>query len=260
MRLAAFQMIAKAADVAANLSLIETAAREASLAGAVMLVAPELATTGYGAGEAIRDLAEPTDGAQVSALAAMAARHRIAIAAGFPERAGDRLYNTAVFVDASGRRSFYRKCQLYGDYEKALFAPGDAAPVVFAFAGLKAGLLVCYDLEFAELPRRLAQAGAELILVPTALPESVNSSFIAEKVVAVRAFENQVALVYADHAGSDGRFAFAGRSCIMMPDGGAAARADAAGAALVFADYEKAAYEEARRENPYLTDRRTDLD
>ena len=48
MRLAAFQMVAQAGDVAANLAMIEAAAAEAKAKGAELLVAPELATTGYG--------------------------------------------------------------------------------------------------------------------------------------------------------------------------------------------------------------------
>ena len=63
MKIALVQMQAVAGDVAANLKTIETAAAEAAAGGADLLVAPELAITGYGAGEAIRDLAEPVDGA-----------------------------------------------------------------------------------------------------------------------------------------------------------------------------------------------------
>ena len=70
MRLAAFQMVAKTGDVTANLKMIEAAVAEAKSLGADLLVAPELATTGYGAGDAMLGLAEPASGAQASALAA----------------------------------------------------------------------------------------------------------------------------------------------------------------------------------------------
>jgi predicted amidohydrolase len=259
MRLAAFQMEAIAGDVATNLAMIADAAAEARARGAEVMVAPELAVTGYGAGDAIGDLAEPADGAHVAALAEIAAKNRITLVAGFAERAGRTIYNSAALIEPGGRRIIYRKCQLYGAYEKAIFAPGDRAPAVFDLDVMKAGLLICFDVEFPEYTRRLALAGAEIALVPTAQPDNESAPFIAEKIVPVRAFENGIAIVYADHAGKDERFGYAGRSCIVIPDGSDAARAGPAGAAVIVADYEPSAYDKDRAENPYLVDRRTDL-
>ena len=74
-----------------------------------------------------------------------------------------------------------------------------------------------------------------------------------------RAFENGIAIVYADHAGGDERFPYAGRSCIVMPDGSEGARAPADGPALLIADYQPDAYAASRSINPYLDDRRSDL-
>ncbi len=259
MRIAVLQMVARAGDVAGNLATIADAAAEAKERGAEVLVAPELATTGYGAGEAIRDLAEPADGAQASRLAEIAAEHGLTIAAGFAERDGGAIYNAALLVDAAGTRSVYRKCHLYGEYEKALFTPGDRPPDVRMLGGLKVGILICYDVEFPEAVRHLALRGAEAVLVPTALPSTPEAPFIAERLVPVRAFENGIAIAYADHAGADARFAYAGRSCIALPDGTDAARAPAAGGAVIVADYDPAAFSRARAANPYLSERRTDF-
>jgi predicted amidohydrolase len=259
MRLAAFQMVARTGDVAANLAMIEAAVAEATARGAELLVAPELATTGYGPGDAMPALCEPADGAQATALAKMATKHGIAVVAGFPERSGGAIYNSAIFAMPDGTRTIYRKCQLYGRYENRLFKPGDAAPALTGFGGLKLGVLICYDVEFPELVRHLALAGADAVLVPTAQPDTSDAPFIAGKVIPVRAFENGIAIVYADHAGADGRFGYAGRSCIALPDGNDAARAAASGSEVIVADYDPAAFTAARTANPYLKDRRTDL-
>jgi predicted amidohydrolase len=259
MRLAAFQMVSQVCDVAANLKMIEAAVVEAKAKGAALMVAPELATTGYGAKDAIRDLAEPADGGQASALAQMAVTHGVAIVAGFPESADGVIYNSAIFAMPDGARTIYRKCQLYGRYEHALFEPGDAAPKLTTFGGLRFGVLICYDVEFPELVRHLALAGADVVLAPTAQPDTPDAPFIAGKVVPVRAFENGIAIVYADHAGADGRFGYAGRSCIALPDGTDAARAAPTGSEVIIADYDPAAFIAARTANPYLKDRRTDL-
>ena len=259
MRLAAFQMVARPTDVAANLAMIDAALGEAKGKGAELLVAPELATTGYGAKDAIRELAESAKGAHASALAAMASRHGVALVAGFPERVGDVIYNSAIFATPDGERAVYRKCQLWGRYENALFQPGDAPPRIIAFGGLRFGVLICFDVEFPELVRHLAVAGADVVLVPTAQPDSPDAPFIAGKVVPVRAFENGIAIVYADHAEGDGRFTYAGRSCIALPDGSDAARAPATGSAVIVADYEPEKFASVREVNPYLRVRRTDI-
>jgi predicted amidohydrolase len=259
MRIAVFQMVAKKGDVAANLGMIADAVAEAARQSAELLVAPELATTAYGSGKRIRELAEPADGAQVAALAEMAAKHDIAVVAGFAERAGDVIYNSAALVTPDGGRSIYRKCHLYGDYERALFAPGDSPPVTFTLGRMRVGILICYDVEFPEAVRHLALQGAELVLVPTAQPDTPDAPFVTEKIVPSRAFENGIAIAYADHAGGDDRFRYAGRSCIAFPDGSDGARAPAAGSAVLVADYQPESFSKARLANPYLKDRRPAL-
>ena len=252
MRIAVLQMKPAPGDVAGNLARIDAAAKEAKGRGADVIVAPELAVPGYGAGDALRDLAEPTDGAQVRSLRDSARRHAIAVVAGFAERNGSQIYNSAAAIDAGGQAAFYRKQYLYGAYEKAIFVAGDGPGTIIDIAGMRAGVLICYDVEFPECVRALARLGAEAVLVPTALPEGEDSAFIAERVVPVRAFENQIALAYANYAGSDQRFDYAGRSCIAMPDGSDAARAPVSEPALIFADYISADYTGSRAENAYL--------
>jgi 5-aminopentanamidase len=256
MRLAIFQMAARAGNVPANLAAIEGAARQAAGGGADILLAPELAITGYGAGEALGRLAEPLDGPTIGRLAAVAAGHGLALVTGFAERAGEAVYNSAVLLRPEGGRAIYRKCQLYGDYEKHLFAPGPTAPDIIDLGNLKVGLLVCFDVEFPEYVRRLAARGAELILVPTALPASEHAAFIATRIVPVRAFENQVFVAYANHVGRDEAFAYAGLSCICAPDGSDLARAGADGETVLFADIAPDRFEQCRLDNPYLAERR----
>lgn len=255
-RLALLQMEALAGDIEANLRAIRAAALEAAGAGAACLLAPELALTGYGAGEAIRATAEPGDGEHVKRLQAIASETGIAIVAGFAEAADGIVYNSAVAVTPDGGRHVYRKMHLYGDYEKSLFCPGDTAPPVFRIGNLKAGLVICYDVEFPEMVRHLALAGAELVLVPTALPVCDHAVFIARSIVPVRAFENQVFVAYANHTGRDGKFTYAGLSGIAAPDGSDLARASETGAGVLIAEIDPAAFAVIRASNPYLTDRR----
>jgi predicted amidohydrolase len=95
--------------------------------------------------------------------------------------------------------------------------------------------------------------------VPTAQPDAPDAPFITGKVIPVRAFENGIAIVYANHAGDDGRFRYAGRSVIALPDGSGGARAPAEGGAVIVADYAPADFVATRSANPYIRDRRADL-
>ncbi|MXN51737.1 hydrolase [Shinella sp. AETb1-6] len=255
MRIAALQMKAVAGDVEANMARIAAAAADAATGGASLLVVPELAVTGYGAGEAaFADLASPASGDTVARLSAIARENGIAIIAGFAEREGTAVYNSAVFTDGIGTNAVYRKSHLYGEYERAAFKPATPASVLVELGGLRLGMLICYDVEFPENVRRLARAGADLVVVPTALPEGASGTFIANHMIQVRAFENQVFVAYVDHCDSDGLFAYAGLSRIAAPDGALLAEAPAQGEALLFADIRPADYEASRAENTYLTD------
>ncbi len=256
MRIAALQLRAEAGNPAENLASIERAAGEAAAAGAVLLIAPELAVTGYGAGEAIGELAEGVDGPVVDRLAAIAQDAGIAIVCGIAERDGEDVYNSAVLVEPAGRRTVYRKSHLYGPYERGLFRPGPPSAVTANLGGLKVGMLICYDVEFPENVRRLAKAGVQLVLVPTALPAGDHAAFIAQRMIPVRAFENQLFVAYVNHCGADQRFAYAGLSAIAAPDGTILAQAGAGDEALLVADIDPAAYEGSRAANTYLEDLR----
>lgn len=252
-RLSALQMQTAGPDTAANLARIETAAREAAQAGATLLVTPELGITSYGGGESILALAEPADGAIATRLAEIARETGVALVAGFAEKAGDAVYNSAIYTDGSGKPSVYRKSHLYGDYERNLFTPEKPSTCLFSHRGMTFGMLICYDVEFPENVRRLAQAGAEMILVPTATPKGASGTFIAEKMVPVRAFENQIFIAYVNNIGRDGDFDYAGKSVIAAPDGTALATAGLL-EQLLTVDIEPDLYARSRSENTYLRD------
>ncbi|MGE6785827.1 carbon-nitrogen hydrolase family protein [Ensifer adhaerens] len=254
MKLAALQMQSAAGDVAANLDRIARAAAEAAAQGATLLLTPELGVTGYGAGEALTALAEAPDGAIVQRLKAISAETGIALIAGFAERDGSDVYNSAVYVDGDAAPVVYRKSHLYGDYERSIFRAPQPSTRLFQHRGVTCGMLICYDVEFPENVRRLALAGAEAVLVPTALPAGWSGSFIAEHMIQTRAFENQVFVAYINHHGSDPLFSYAGLSRIAAPDGQLLARAGSGEEAMLLVDIDPKTYAISRLENTYLGD------
>lgn len=256
MKITALQMRCIAGDVDANLAQIETAARKAAAQGADLLIAPELALTGYGAGDAIAALAEPAGGPAISRLDRIAAETGVAIVTGFAEAAENAVWNSAVFADGRRDPVVYRKSHLYGGYEKALFRAAAPSAVTLDHAGHKLGMLICFDVEFPENVRLLAREGCSLVIAPTALPVSPFADFIARKMIPVRAFENQLFVAYVNHAGSDGRFTYAGLSTIAAPDGSVLAGADDSDETLLFAELRPDDFEESAAQNSYLRDLR----
>lgn len=254
MRIAACQMRAVAGNQEANLARIEKAALDAAVTGASLLIVPELALPGYGAGDSMRKLSEPAGGEVVGRLALLSLKTGIAIVTGFAELAEDRVFNSAVFVDGRKTPLVYRKSHLYGDYERRHFTAEAPSTCIVDHGGLKIGILICYDVEFPENVRRLALAGAELIAVPTALPASGHAELIARKMIPVRAFENQVFIVYANHCGTDDLFSYAGLSAIAAPDGTLLGAADEGTEALLVADIRREDFATSAAANPYLRD------
>jgi predicted amidohydrolase len=164
------QVAPRIADLQANRRLSLSAIADAAAAGADVIVLPELVTSGYmfaSAEEAASVAVSPGD-PLFEEWAAEAGG--AVVVGGFAERGEDGLsYNSAAVVDRSGLIGVYRKGHLW-DREKLCFAPGAEPPRVFDTSAGRIGVLVCYDLEFPEMPRTLALAGAELLCVPTNWP------------------------------------------------------------------------------------------
>ncbi|MBC7269979.1 MAG: carbon-nitrogen hydrolase family protein, partial [Streptomyces sp.] len=244
-------------STAGNLKVLDEAAGRAAAAGAGLLVAPEMFLTGYAIGDDIARLAEPADGDGADAVAEIAGRHGLAVAYGYPERDGDTVHNSAQLISADGTRlANYRKTHLFGCFERDHFTPGDRPVVQAELNGLRVGLMICYDVEFPENVRAHALAGTDLLLVPTAQMHPFQ--FVAESLVPVRAFENQMYIAYVNRVGAEGEFEFVGLSTLAGPDGIARTRAGRA-EELVLADADPAFLAASREANPYLKDRRPGL-
>jgi len=225
-------------DLNTNFKSIVKASIEASLKGAELLIVPELAPTGYGAKDALNEKAVTADQNGLNLLCKTSAEHNIAIVVGYYGK-----------VQAN-----YHKCQLWAGYEKRYFTAGPPSTVITNYKGLRIGMLICYDVEFPERVRALAKKGVDLIAVPTATPASTVATFIAEKMISVRAFENQSFIAYVNHHGNDGNFSYAGLSCIAAPDGTLIAQAEIEGDALLYADIDPSKYSYLQTELPYLKD------
>ncbi|MEK7858827.1 MAG: nitrilase-related carbon-nitrogen hydrolase [Elusimicrobiota bacterium] len=179
-------------------------------------VLPELFASGYNfktKAEARRCAERAPSGALCAVLKAYSASRRCAIVAGLPEKAGGRLYNSAVLVDGADV-SVYRKTHLFGA-EKKFFTPGDTGFWVKPVKGVKVGVMICFDWFFPESCRTLALKGAEVVAHSANLvlpwgPEGMK----------IRSLENRVFTATANRVGAERGLKFIGQSQVVAPNGG----------------------------------------
>lgn len=230
--IAIWQGIARTDDTPAALADLTAAVTGAASVGARLLVAPEVFFPGYNSAR-IADLAQPRGGDWHRALSALCKAQDCGLVVGYAERDGERVYNSAIAFDAAGAEvAHYRKTQLFGPREKAIFAPGDVL-CTFDAGGIKAAILICYDVEFAPLIRELAGQGVKLLLVPTANPEP--NIHVSKLVVPAHAINHGLTIAYANYAGAEGDITYCGGSTIVAPDASVLAYAGP-GPALITAD------------------------
>jgi len=169
-RIRCAQLSPRIGAVADNLASIELELSQAASDGIDLLVLPELATCGYAlTAEEARAAALPADSAVLRRWSEMLAGTRTTMVVGFCEDGGEVLYNSAAAIVPGADPVVYRKLHLW-DTEKLIFEPGEERPPVLQTPAGPLGVIICYDLEFPELPRTLALEGAEIIAVPTNWP------------------------------------------------------------------------------------------
>jgi predicted amidohydrolase len=277
-RLAAAQLPACSDDLEANRLAAETAVRAAAAAGAAIVALPELATAPYFCGgrpEAYRAWAEAADGPLAARFAALARECGVALFLPFYEhdRTTGRFHNAVLGFDAEGRPlrdgPVARKLHLpVGDDpppgfdEPAHFTAGESLRVVEA-AGLKIGVLVCYDRRFPEAWRALRGKGAELVVVPVAGSGGDDMDFFIGE-MRTHARENGLAVLCANKVGDEhiggGVVDNFGYSTIIDADGAVLAlRRGTEGPGLAVAAIDPSRIAATRSKLRYYEHRRQDL-
>lgn len=214
-----------------------------------LLVCQELFMSGYNVGDTLKNVAEEIAGPFMQQVMTLAKYNQTAIVYGYSEQAKDKLYNSAVCISNSGEvLANHRKLMIPPGFEREYFKTGDSY-TFFDLNGVRCSILICYDAEFPESVRAVAQTGVELVIVPTALVKQWES--VALQLMPTRAFENGVWLIYANHSGSENGFEYAGRSCILDPVGREVARANRQ-ESVITATIDTSLVKSAQERLPYL--------
>lgn len=200
-------------DVGANVA--RAAGVVAEHPDADLAVFPELFLGGYDITTAASNAVEP-DGPELEPLRKAAREAGTAVLVGFSESRAGEPANSLLAIDAGGKvAGVHRKTALWGEESKC-FESGDAMTVV-ELAGRRVGLMVCYEIEFPELARALAVAGADLLVTSSANMEPYYDDH--ELSGRARALDNRVPHVYVNRVGREAELEFVGGTRAIGPDG-----------------------------------------
>ncbi|WP_254409405.1 carbon-nitrogen hydrolase family protein [Streptomyces sp. AC495_CC817] len=245
------------ADRTANRERIAELTADAAARGARLIVFPEYSSYFVDPLDGtLAENAESLDGEFVGALTALAAEYGVVIVAGLVEKASDgrRVRNALVAVRGDGVLAVYRKQHLYdafGQTESEWVEPGDLGAAVFDVAGVRFGLMTCYDLRFPEVARVLVDAGADALVVPAEWVRGPLKEHHWTTLLAARAIESTAYVIAADHPAPIG----VGYSQVVDPQGVVLAGVGAT-EGIATAVVEQATIERVRASNPSLRVRR----
>lgn len=265
-KIAAIQFDVRIADGPANLDKVEAGTIAAAQHGAKLMLFPEAAITGY----CYRDLNEALSFAEVAPLDSITRMTRLChrldvfVIYGTLERQGDQVFNLALLVGPDGLVGRYEKVHLPYLGVDRFSTAGDQAPQVYDAAGLRVGMIICYDLAFPEITRSLALDGADLVAQMTNSPGSAD--FARQVAVPARAWENGIYFARANRIGCERGVAFPGQSQICDPFGATVAQAAGDEPQIIYAEIDPQLARNKRRvitpgkfETDIFQDRRPDV-
>ena len=239
MKIAVAQINTTVGDFAGNADRIRGAVDLARAAGAELVVAPELALSGYPPEDLLfRDDFCDQCMAQLMKLATYCLD--VGVVVGYPHREGRVRYNAAALLRGGRVEALYFKQRLpnYQVFdEKRYFDVGDR-PCVFEAGGYRIGLTICEDLWFPEPAAQAKAAGAELLLTINASP--FHRAKLAERYqhMGARVKETGLPLLYVHWCGGQDELVFDGASFALASDGSLTYQAETFRDAVDIVEYE----------------------
>ena len=220
-----------------------------------LVVFPEAFARDFG--EADSDVsadAQPVDGPFAREVARVAADRGTTLLAGMFESSRDpaRPWNTLVMRGAA--TADYRKVHLYDSFgyrESDRLTAGPVDAVAAPLGGFTLGLMTCYDLRFPEQARALVDAGADVLVAPSAWVAGERKVDHWRTLVRARAIENTTYVVAVGQPGPR----YTGHSMVVDPLGDVLMEAGER-SGIVTATLEPEVLVRARRTNPSLANRR----
>ncbi|WP_342764190.1 nitrilase-related carbon-nitrogen hydrolase [Methanosarcina sp. 1.H.A.2.2] len=265
MKVACIQMNISLCSKHENLERALSLAEDAVSKEAELLVFPEVFSTGF-CYDRIGEVAETASGPTLEALRAFSREHGCILAGSMIEkREGDSIsselkvpsqFNLGFCIESGKLAGTHRKVQLYGP-EKEYFAPGDSiSPIRLQKYRLSLGLIVCNELRYPEVARKLALEGADLLVSAGEIPDFYIYPW---RIMSIsRAIENQLPHIACTRVGKDRYSTYPGGSFIADGWGRILAEAGKEECVLI-GEIDPEEAREIRQTGSILEDRRPDL-
>ncbi|MCP8615261.1 carbon-nitrogen hydrolase family protein [Salirhabdus salicampi] len=200
----------------------------------------------------------------VDNVAAKAKKYKSYIAFGLVEKKQESLYNSAFLFDPEGNIISKTSKSFMWHFDNNWFEQGDVYDVVDTPFG-RWGMIICADGRMPELPRELALKNVDVIidlanLTSTGKDEKLLTNAQCGFMLSTRAMENGVWVIMADKSGVESdTVTYAGRSCIISPDGEVIKEATSEKAEIIYADIDPRKSRDKRyREIHLINDRNKD--
>lgn len=259
LRLALLQMHINAGNPEANFAklagMLEEAVSQTDKPDVIMF--PEMWNTGYALTE-IQSIADRNGERTKAFLSEFSKKHQVHIIGGsIAELKEDKVLNTVYVFDRDGNvAADYSKIHLFRLMEEEKYlAAGDKLGKL-EIEGAGAGMMICYDIRFPELARKLALEGAKLLFVPAEWPHPRLHHW--RTLLTARAIENQMFVIACNRMGSSGDTHFFGHSLVLDPWGETIAEAGEE-ETILYADIDLALVDAVRSKIPVFEDRRPSI-
>ncbi|GIO20273.1 hydrolase [Oceanobacillus oncorhynchi subsp. incaldanensis] len=260
MQIMVLQFEIKFGDVNANIKKIESLLQDTEIENSNIIVLPELWTTGYDL-ENINKLATDNLEPMKTFIQKLAKEYNINIVAGsVMNKKSEGIMNTSFVVNRNGECIHeYSKIHLVPMMkEPEYMVGGNNKASTFELDGVNMGVLICYDLRFPELFRRLALGGAKIIYVVAEWPIERTNQWLT--LLKARAIENQCFIVASNIVGKQPIGAeFAGNSIIIDALGNVIEKADSKEETVLFGRINLGDIKKVRSEVPIFTSRRPEI-
>ncbi|MEK8129769.1 carbon-nitrogen family hydrolase [Paenibacillus filicis] len=222
-----------------------------------VIVIPEMWNTGY-ALDRIHELADPAGERTKTLLSAFSREHGVNIVGGsIAEKREGGIYNTTYIFDREGNEAgSYSKIHLFRLMDEEKYLQAGESVGQLELDGVSAGSMICYDIRFPELSRKLALEGVQVLFVPAEWPNPRLHHW--RTLLQARAIENQMFVISCNRVGISGTTEFFGHSMVIDPWGEVLAEGDGS-EQIIRATIDLGLVDEVRKRIPIFEDRRPGL-
>ncbi len=220
MKIALAQINCIVGDIQGNAAKILDFANQAKAAGASLIITPELALCGYPPEDLL--FRDDFNHACEQALERLAGQvSAITLLIGHPHLANKKLYNAASILENGKIVATYHKQCLpnYSVFDEERYFDAGTKPLVFSHQGTKFGVMICADGWEPAPAMRAKQAGAEFLLALNASPYHMDKLETRYEVIAERAKETGLPIIYVNMVGGQDELVFDGASFVLNKEG-----------------------------------------